>query len=126
MKAALTDILLRSLKPPAKGRLEIADIKCAGLEFRLTAGGVRSWSFRFRDPATGLPARSTIGRYPQFSLAEARQAVNALRNKWRTASIPCAPSVRSASKPKPAHSARSPNAIWMNMRGAKTDLEPLT
>ena len=40
MKAALTDILLRSLKPPATGRLEIADIKCAGLEFRLTAGGV--------------------------------------------------------------------------------------
>lgn len=81
MKAALTDIFLRSLKPPATGRLEIADIKCAGLEFRLTAGGVRSWSFRFRNPATGLPARSTIGRYPQFSLAEARQAVNALRKQ---------------------------------------------
>lgn len=75
----ITDTLIKALKPPAAGRIEIKDDRCAGLEFRLTKAGAASWSLRFRDPLTGKPSRSTIGRYPDISLAAARERGNALR-----------------------------------------------
>ncbi len=81
MARALTDTTLKGIKPPATGRIEVADLRCAGLSFRVTAAGVRSWSFRFRDPASGKDARSTIGHYPDVSLGEAREAADALRGK---------------------------------------------
>jgi integrase len=50
-------------------------MRSAGLEFRVTAGGAKSWSFRFRDPTrAGNPlARATIGSYPAMELYEARE-----------------------------------------------------
>lgn len=85
MARALTDALLRGTKPPAKGRLEFADTRCIGLTYRLTAGGVASFSFRFRNPEpgeggkVGEPARCTIGGYPSVSLAQARERADELR-----------------------------------------------
>ena len=81
----ITDTLLKAMKPPAAGRIEIKDDRCAGLEFRLTKTGSASWSLRFRDPQTGKPSRSTIGRYPDISLAAARECGNALRPAAGTA-----------------------------------------
>jgi integrase len=78
---ALTDTLLKGIKPPSSDREELADLRCAGLVFRVTAAGARSWCFRFRDPVSGKDARSTIGRYPDISLAKAREAADALRSK---------------------------------------------
>jgi integrase len=78
---ALTDSTIKGVRPPTKGRTEIADLRCAGLAFRVTAAGIRSWSFRFRDPQSGKDARSTIGRYPDISLGQARQAADGLRVK---------------------------------------------
>ena len=75
----ITDTFLKAMKPPAAGRIEIKDDRCAGLEFRLTKAGAASWSLRFRDPQTGKPSRSTIGRYPDISIAAARERGNALR-----------------------------------------------
>jgi integrase len=75
----ITDVLLKALKPPAAGRIEIRDDRCAGLEFRLTRAGAASWSLRFRDPQTGKPSRSTIGSYPDVGIAAARERGNALR-----------------------------------------------
>ena len=46
----ITDTLLKALKPPAAGRIEIKDDRCAGLEFRLTKAGAASWSLRFPRP----------------------------------------------------------------------------
>jgi integrase len=74
---ALTDSTLKG----TAGRVEVADLRCAGLSFRVTAAGVRSWSFRFRDPQSGKDARSTIGHYPDLSLGQAREAADALRGK---------------------------------------------
>src|SRR5713101_3479144 len=81
MARALTDSAIKGIRPPAKGRVEVADLRCAGLSFRVTAAGIRSWSFRFRDPQSGKDARSTIGHYPDISLGKARQAADALRAK---------------------------------------------
>jgi integrase len=78
---ALTDSTIKGLRPPSTGRTEIADLRCAGLAFRITAAGIRSWCFRFRDPQSGKDARSTIGHYPDISLGDARAAADALRAK---------------------------------------------
>jgi integrase len=79
MKQVITDSLIRRLKPPARGRIEVADLRCSGLAFRLTARGVRSWCFRFRDAATGKSARAIIGRYPDVGLSKARARAAAMR-----------------------------------------------
>src|SRR5258708_5589327 len=78
---ALTDSTIKGIRPPKAGRIEVADLRCAGLAFRVTSANVRSWCFRFRDPQTGKDARSTIGRYPDISLGKARQAADGLRGK---------------------------------------------
>jgi len=75
----LTDTLLKAQKPPAAGRIEIREDRCSGLAFRLTAAGGASWCLRFRDPQTGKSSRSTLGKYPDISVAAARERGNALR-----------------------------------------------
>jgi integrase len=45
---------------------------------RITAGGVKSWSFRFRDTA-GKQSRATIGEYPTVGLKGARSRADAMR-----------------------------------------------
>jgi integrase len=75
----LTDAFLRSMKPPPTGRLEISDVRCAGLVFRVTPNGIKSWSFRFR--ATGRLARATIGQYPAIGLTAARARADAMRQE---------------------------------------------
>ncbi|MBC7585223.1 MAG: DUF4102 domain-containing protein, partial [Tardiphaga sp.] len=78
---AFTDNLLKGTKAPASGRLELSDLRCAGLEFRITSGGIRTFSFRFRDPASGAVTRATVGRYPDISLSKAREAADGMRGK---------------------------------------------
>jgi hypothetical protein len=73
MKKPLTDTLIRTIAAPASGRVEFSDERCSGLTFRVTANGVRSWSFRFRDPRSNGLTRATLGTYPALSLAEARE-----------------------------------------------------
>jgi integrase len=79
MKKPLTDAVVRSAVPPATGRLEITDERCPGLQLRVTSAGVRSWSFRFRDPGSGAVTRATIGKYPALSLSYARERATDLR-----------------------------------------------
>jgi integrase len=75
----LTDVLVRGLAPPPSGRLEVTDTRCPGLEIRVTSGGAKSWSFRFRDPRTSALSRVTIGAYPDVSLSQARERAGQLR-----------------------------------------------
>ena len=81
MRKALTDVYLRSVAPPAAGRLDIIDLKTTGLSFRITASGARSWNFRFRDPKSARTTRATIGPYPTVPLAKARKQAEALRRQ---------------------------------------------
>jgi integrase len=76
---ALTDGFLRAAKPPKGGRLEIADASCKGLTFRITAGGAKTWSYRYRVRNGGRVQRVTIGEYPEIKLGAARQSADAMR-----------------------------------------------
>src|SRR5476651_631478 len=72
-KTALTEITLRSLKPPASGQIEVWDIMpCFGV--RISQGGTKS--FIVLLGSTGH--RHTIGRYPIISLQDARSEARRL------------------------------------------------
>jgi integrase len=73
MRRDLTDVFLRTLKPPQRGRIELRDTKVRGLVLRMTPTGAATWSVRavLRD---GRHTRVNLGRYPGTSLAEARKA----------------------------------------------------
>jgi integrase len=86
MQRQLTDAFLRSVKPPAAGRIEISDVRCAGLVFRITDKGAKSWSYRFR--ASGRLSRATIGQYPTVGLTDARAAADAMRREVATGGNP--------------------------------------
>jgi integrase len=72
VRQILTDALCRT-KPPRSGRLEIADLRQAGLALRITSNGARSFAYRFRHPDTRKTLRATIGPYPATTLEAARK-----------------------------------------------------
>ena len=65
----------------ASGNRALRDIRYAVRRprARVTAAGVKSWSFRFRDRITQAPLRVTIGRYPDVGLSAARGAADGYR-----------------------------------------------
>ena len=81
MRKSLTDTFCKSTPAPATGRSEWADVRCPGLEFRVTAAGARSWTFRFRDPTSRRTLRASIGSYPDIGLSGARKKAGDLRGK---------------------------------------------
>jgi integrase len=73
MKRELNDAWLRSVKPPATGRLEIRDTEVVGLVLRVTPNGAMTWSARTRTN-DGKQTRPKLGSYPALGLAAARKA----------------------------------------------------
>ncbi len=59
--------------------MEIADASCKGLTFRITSGGAKTWSYRYRGRNGGRVQRVTIGGYPSITLGAARQSADAMR-----------------------------------------------
>lgn len=72
MRREITDAWLRTLKPPATGRLEAWDTRAAGLALRLTPSGAATWSVRART-SNGKRTRFKLGSWPALGLAEARK-----------------------------------------------------
>jgi integrase len=72
VRQILTDAACKT-KPPRSGRLEIADLRQAGLVLRITSNGARSFAYRFRHPHSRKTLRATIGPYPATSLESARK-----------------------------------------------------
>lgn len=73
---------IQAAKPPAAGRIELwdsvisDDVTLPGsLGLRVTAAGSKSWVLMFR--VGGAQRRMTIGRYPAYSLAQARTEARA-------------------------------------------------
>ena len=79
MPRPLTDALIRGLRPPAEGRLELADAACRGLWLRVTATGTKSFAFRYRVRGARRVERLTLGKYPDVSLRDARARADKLR-----------------------------------------------
>lgn len=71
MRRPLTDAFLRTLKPPAAGRLEVWDDRTPGLCLRVTSRAM-TWAVR-GFTAEGKRTRVSLGRWPAVTLAEARR-----------------------------------------------------
>lgn len=68
---ALNARSVATLKPAPGRRVEVFDEEVTGLTLRVTPDGVKSWSLLYRH--NGRKRRFTLGRYPDLSLAKARQ-----------------------------------------------------
>ena len=89
MRLKLSDYRITRLKPPATGRLEVADLILPGLFLRITPRDARSWSVAYKvrgeggysdtgRPLVGVQHRITLGRYPHLGLSEARKKASVL------------------------------------------------
>jgi integrase len=67
----LTARWIQGVSVPATGQVEYFDTKIPGLALRVTRNGVKSWTLVYRHE--GRVRRWTIGRYPDLSLADARE-----------------------------------------------------
>jgi len=73
MKHKLTDRFVRTVKPPTRGRLVVADTEVKGLSLRVTPNGTRSFLVRYRPRRQPQKAYTIPGAYPDTTLAAARQ-----------------------------------------------------
>jgi len=70
MKLGLTDLAVQRLKAPASGQVTVFDTNLRGFGVRLSQGGSKTWVV-----VTGKERRlTTLGRYPDVSLKDARTA----------------------------------------------------
>lgn len=89
-KRRFTEEMLRRLKSPATGRLELGDVVVPGLIVRVTSQGRKSFSVIYKVPGAGEVSprtgrrlagrqqRITLGQYPIVGLSEARQRARSL------------------------------------------------
>lgn len=70
-KKHLTDLVVKQLKPPKTGRIELGDTQVPGLQLRCTAKGTKSFAIIYGPKRNRK--RKTLGKYPILSLAEARE-----------------------------------------------------
>ena len=73
MQKNLTERFLLTLKSPPTGRSEFYDQTVKGLCARITASGIVTFSLFYRLPGDRQKRRTTLGKYPALSLAQARQ-----------------------------------------------------
>lgn len=69
----------KGIKSPTKGRIEIFDSKQDGLCVRVRPSGKKSWCVYYR--LAGKNRKYTIGAYPVYSIAQARQEALAIKQK---------------------------------------------
>jgi hypothetical protein len=76
MAQYLTDRLAREAALPATGYVILNDDEVSGFGLLVTAGGARSWVYRYRF--NRLTRRYTIGAYPSWKATTARRRAEAL------------------------------------------------
>ena len=79
MSQRITDQLVKGLEVPPKGNRIVYDTEIKGLGIRITAAGARAFVLNYRFGA--LERRLTIGSYPSWSVAAARDEAKALRRR---------------------------------------------
>ncbi|MBP6901050.1 MAG: site-specific integrase [Burkholderiaceae bacterium] len=79
--AEIIDFTIRTIeaiKPPAEGRLEFKDSKTPGLYLRVTASGIKTFSFVGRAKGAARVERVTFGKFPTVKPDEARRKATVL------------------------------------------------
>jgi integrase len=77
MAQRITDKLVRGLEPPPSSNRVTYDADMKGFGIRITAAGARAFVLNYR--AGGRERRYTIGSYPEWSVAAAREKAKELR-----------------------------------------------
>lgn len=81
----LTELMIKRLRSPSSSRVEYADSLAPGLVLRVSRGGAKAWSLKYKVPGEGgvtstgrmkkgRSHRLTLGSWPAMSLADARAA----------------------------------------------------
>jgi integrase len=91
MRMPLTDLTIRSLKHQKGKQFDITDKGYPGLTLRLSTNS-KAWVFIWRR--RGKTHRITIGRYPDMTLAQARETWRNMRTAVAAGKIPVAPAKR--------------------------------
>jgi integrase len=79
MSHKLTDRLVRALVAPPAGNQITYDSTVSGFGVRITAGGAIAFILNYRVKATGLERRYTIGSFPDWAVAAAREKAKELK-----------------------------------------------
>jgi integrase len=79
MSQRITDKLVKSLTPPPSGNRIYLDDDVSGFAVRITAAGAKAFVFNYRHGAR--QRRLTIGGYPAWTVAAAREEAKALRKR---------------------------------------------
>ena len=83
-----TAAAIERIKSPAAGQIDFFDTAYPALALRVSASGVRSWVYFGR--VYGKIKRATLGRYPDLSLAKARQKAGETADAMRQGVDPAA------------------------------------
>src|SRR6266446_5040420 len=81
MAQKLTDKQVRALVAPIAGNQITYDSIVSGFGVRITAGGAIAFILNYRVKATGLERRYTIGSYPDWNVAAAREEAKRLKRE---------------------------------------------
>jgi integrase len=79
MAIKLTDKVVRSLERPPTGNRITYDTEVKGFGARITAAGAIAFILNYRRRADGLERRYTIGSFPDWSVAAAREKAKELK-----------------------------------------------
>ena len=77
MAQKITDRFVKGLEPPTNGNKVSYDTELKGFGVRVTAAGAKAFVLNYRTG--GRERRITIGRYPDWSVAAAREAARRLK-----------------------------------------------
>jgi integrase len=79
MAQRLTDRLVNGFSPPTAGNRIFYDDVVGGFGCRVTAAGTRAFVLNYRRRSDGLERRYTIGSFPEWTVAGARDEAKLLR-----------------------------------------------
>jgi hypothetical protein len=81
MAIRLTERIVAGLPAPAKGNRVYYDDVVRGFGCRVTAAGARAFVLNYRRRSDGVERRTTIGSFPEWTVAAARDEAKRLRRE---------------------------------------------
>jgi integrase len=79
MAVKLTDKIMKTAAPPEKGNRIIWDTAVRGFGGRITAAGSRAFVLNYKRKSDGLERRWTLGSFPDWGTAAAREEASRLK-----------------------------------------------